>query len=157
MDSFCLFSCPIWSRAGKIFLRADARGLCERFSILKIPGPSPEIPQSNIFHIWFQLGNEKREKQATNQSGLLWRLFSFTQEDWQNYNLQQNPFIARGGGQNLQRTSSKGDSSFQNPMDILPVFCFSFGFVLVLLGRRVLMNRLKERNQWTSCWPMCNL
>lgn len=74
------FSSPRWrSRAGKKLLQADARCLCKRFSILRIPGTWPEIPQSNIFHIWFQLGNEKGKARHQLQQASPWKLFFFTQ------------------------------------------------------------------------------
>lgn len=41
--------------------RADARCLWELTCILWIPGSRPEVPQSYILHIWFQLGSGEGE------------------------------------------------------------------------------------------------
>lgn len=49
------------SQARSELPRADARCLCERAHILQIPGSRPEIPQSYISHIWFQLGSGEGE------------------------------------------------------------------------------------------------
>lgn len=49
------------SQARSELPRADARCLCERARILRIPGSRPEIPQSYILHIWFQLGSGEGE------------------------------------------------------------------------------------------------
>lgn len=49
------------SQARSELPRADARCLCEPAHILRIPGSRPEIPQSYISHIWFQLGSGEGE------------------------------------------------------------------------------------------------
>lgn len=51
---------------------ADARCLWERVRILRIPGSRPEIPQSYILHIWFQLGSGEGEP-VTNPGWLFGR------------------------------------------------------------------------------------
>lgn len=88
---------PGWgSQARSELPRADARCLCERAHILRIPGSRPEIPQSYILHIWFQLGSGEGGSQSPIQAGFSAEvIFLDPRECAQSYNLQQNPFIAR--------------------------------------------------------------